>query len=116
MENQQNQQPLKNATLILILGILSIITCCCYGIVGLILGITTLFLAHSATKTYKENPELYKGIQNVKIGKTLGIIGLVLSILYLVFVVFIIMVFGIETLQDQQLMQEKMQEFIIQNQ
>jgi hypothetical protein len=116
MENHQNQETLKNATLILILGILSIVTCCCYGIVGLILGITTLFLAYSATKTYNENPELYKGFQNVKIGKILAIIGLVLSVLYLLFVIFIILTFGMDTLQDQQLMQEKMQEFIIQNQ
>lgn len=29
------QQKLPNATIILVLGILSIVTCCCYGIVGL---------------------------------------------------------------------------------
>ena len=34
MENQK----LPNATAVLILGILSIITCCCYGIFSVILG------------------------------------------------------------------------------
>lgn len=84
------QKALPNSTLILILGILSIVTCCCYGIPGLILGGITLFLASKATKLYNENPEMYTGYSNVKTGKILGIIGIVfgiLSFLYLLFVV-----------------------------
>jgi len=67
MEKQQ----LPNATLILIFGILSIITCCCYGVIGLILGIVALVLANKATAVYAANPELYTGFQNVKTGKIL---------------------------------------------
>jgi len=52
MEKQQ----LPNATLILIFGILSIITCCCYGVIGLILGIVALVLANKATAVYAANP------------------------------------------------------------
>ena len=33
------QQKLPNATLILVFGIISIVTCCCYGIIGLIFGV-----------------------------------------------------------------------------
>lgn len=108
----QTQEPLQNSTLILVLGILSIVTCCCYGVVGLILGIVTIVLAQKATKTYAENPDMYTGFQNVKIGKILAIIGLVLSILYLLATVWIIMTFGWETMQDQELMQEKIQEMM----
>ena len=106
------QQKLPNATLILVFGILSIITCCCYGIVGLILGIVAVILAGKATKLYAESPELYTGYQNVKIGKILAIIGIILSALYLLFVIWLISAFGWETLQDQELMQEKMREMM----
>lgn len=108
MEKQQ----LPNSTLILVLGILSIVTCCCYGILGLILGIVTVVLAKKATAIYAENPELYNGFQNVKTGKILAIIGIVLSALYLLFSIWAVSVFGWETLQDQELMQEKMQEMM----
>ncbi|PKQ44126.1 CCC motif membrane protein [Confluentibacter flavum] len=106
------QQKLPNATLILVFGILSIITCCCYGIVGLILGIVAVILASKATKLYAESPELYTGYQNVKIGKILAIIGIILSSLYLLFVIWLISEFGWETLQDQELLQEKMKEMM----
>jgi hypothetical protein len=106
------QQKLPNATLILVFGILSIVTCCCYGIVGLILGIVTIVLAKKATQVYTENPEQYSGFQNVKTGKILAIIGIVLSVLYILFCVWAISAFGWETLQDQELLQEKMQEMM----
>lgn len=106
------QQKLPNATLILVFGILSIVTCCCYGLIGLILGIVALVLANKATKVYAENPEAYTGFQNVKTGKILAIIGIVLSALYLLFVLWAVSTFGWETLQDQELMQEKLQEMM----
>ncbi|MAZ72572.1 MAG: hypothetical protein CMC70_05445 [Flavobacteriaceae bacterium] len=87
------QQKLPNATLILVLGILSIPFCCCFtGVGGLVFGIITIVLAKKATAVYQENPELYTGYQNVKTGKLLAIIGIVLSALtlitYLVFLFF----------------------------
>ena len=106
------QQKLPNATLILVLGILSIVTCCCYGIVGLILGIVTIVLAKKATALYAENPEGYTGLQNVKTGRILAIIGIVLSLIYVIFTVVMISTFGWETMQDQELMQEKIQEMM----
>ncbi len=106
------QQKLPNATLILVFGILSIVTCCCYGIIGLILGVIALVLANKATKLYAENPEAYTGFSNVKTGKILAIIGIVLSALYLIFVIWAITAFGWEAMQDQELMQEKMREMM----
>ena len=81
------QKTLPNSTLILILGILSILFCCCYGIPALFSGGVTLFLASKATKLYNENPEMYTGYSNVKTGKMLAIAGIVFAVLYLIFLI-----------------------------
>ncbi len=85
---------LPNATLVLILGIASILTCCCYGIVGLTLGIIALIFAKKDVKLYKENSELYLDYSNLKIGKVLAIIGIVLSSIYLLFTVYLYVFLG----------------------
>ena len=82
------KQKLPNATAVLILGILSILTCCCWGIIGLALGIITLVLAKKDTALYLENPELYEGYSNINTGKILAIIGIVLSSIYLIFTIY----------------------------
>ena len=41
------QQQLPNATAVLVLGIISIVGCFCYGIIGLILGIIALVYIYS---------------------------------------------------------------------
>ena len=98
-----NKQELPNATLILILGILSILGCCCYGVVGVIFGIITLILAKKAIEIYNENPEMYLGYQNVKIGRILAIIGLVLSGLFLLICIGMLIFFGgLEGLEEFQ--------------
>lgn len=104
------QQKLPNATLILVFGILSIVTCCCYGVLGLIFGIIAMVMAGKATNLYKQNPELYTDYGNVKTGKILAIIGIILSSIYLIFSIWAISAFGLEALQDQELMQEKIEE------
>lgn len=105
------QQKLPNSTLILVFGILSILGCCFYG-AGMILAIVALVLAEKANKLYAENPDGYTGIQNVKTGKILAIIGLILSAIYILLIIWAISTFGWETMQDQELMQEKMQEMM----
>ncbi|GGG49124.1 hypothetical protein GCM10011414_18670 [Croceivirga lutea] len=106
------QQKLPNSTLILVFGILSIVTCCCYGIIGLILGIVALVLSKGATRIYQENPELYTGYSNVKTGKVLAIIGIILSVLYLLLSIWAISVFGLETMQDPDALREAMEEYL----
>lgn len=88
------RQELPNATLILVFGILSIVGCCCYGVVGVIFGIITLVMANKAMEIYNANPEMYMGYQNVKIGRTLAIIGLVLSALFLLACISMLIFFG----------------------
>ncbi len=108
MEKQQ----IPNGTLALVMGILSIIGCCCYGLPGLVFGIVAVILAGKATKIYKEAPEDYTGFGNVQAGKIMGIIGIVLSLLMVIYMIWIISYFGWETLQDQEELQRRLQEMM----
>lgn len=105
-----NQQKLPNATASLILGILSIVGCFCYGLPGVILGAIGLILANKDEKLYKQNPSLYSDYGNLKAGKIMSIIGLVLGLLSLAIMVFYIAYFGWEVLSNPELMQEKLKE------
>jgi len=112
MENQQqpqqsflsNQVPLPNATAVLVLGIISIVGCFCYGLVGLICGIIALVLSNKDLKLYNADPSQYTpgSLGNLKGGRTCAIIGLCLSILYFLFVVFLIISVGFAALSDPQ--------------
>ncbi|MBI2279909.1 MAG: hypothetical protein HYU68_04370 [Bacteroidetes bacterium] len=98
MENQQinSQQVLPNATGVLVLGILSIVFCFCYGVIGIVLGIIAIVLANKANKLYLENPTNYSesSYKNMKAGKVCAIIGLCLSSLYLIVVIIYISIVG----------------------
>ena len=104
------KQTLPNATLILVMGILSIVGCCFYGIPGLICGIVAIVLGTKATKLYQSAPEDYLGYGNVKAGKIMGIIGVFLSLIYLLFFLWALNYFGWEVLSNPELMQERLQE------
>ena len=95
--NQQfGQQQLPNATAVLVLGIISIVGCFCYGIVGLILGIIAVVLAGKANTLYNANPTMYTeaSYKNLKAGKVCGIIGLCLSAVYFLFVIVMLAIYG----------------------
>ncbi len=104
------KQKLPNSTTALVLGIVSIVTCCCYGIIGLPLGIIAVVLANKAKKLYLEAPENYDGYSNAKTGKILGIIGIILNLIYLIYIVTIIATIGWAALQDPQLLQQRLLE------
>ncbi len=93
---QFGQQQLPNATAVLVLGIISIVGCFCYGIVGLVLGIIAVVLAGKATKLYQANPSAYteSSFKNMKAGKVCGIIGLCLSAAYFIFLIIYIVAIG----------------------
>ena len=92
---------LPNATAVLILGIISIVTCFCYGIVGIICGIIAMVLAGKDKALYNADPERYtvSSYNNVKAGRTCALIGLILSALYVLFIVVIIATVGLEALR-----------------
>lgn len=100
METERQQLP--NSTLILVFGILSIVGCCCYGIVGLIFGIAALVMSKKATDIYNANPNMYIGFQNVKTGRILAIIGIILSALVLISQIVFLIIFGVEGIEEMQ--------------
>jgi len=104
------KQKLPNSNAVLILGILSILTCCCWGIVGMILGIMALVLAKKDMALYAQNPELYEGYSNINTGRILAIIGIALSAVYFVFQIYLWVAIGPEGIEDfQKNLMEKMQ-------
>jgi hypothetical protein len=112
MENTNNPQPnfsnpnngngflpqkkLPNAVAVLVLGIISIPTCFCYGIVGLACGIIALVLANKDLALYKANPQEFEvsSFNNLKAGRVCAIIGLSLSALYLIYVIVVLAFLG----------------------
>ncbi len=101
-------QNLPNATIALILGILSIPGCCCYGILGLILGIIAWVLGNNEIKRFYLSPEMYTpgSLKNAKAGKICGIIGTVLGALYLIIIIGLIAVVGWESVKDPDFMRQ----------
>jgi len=99
MENssQMNSQiALPNSTAVLVLGILSIVCCVCYGVVGLVLGIIAISLSKKAKLAYSSDPQKYtnSSFSNMKAGRTCAIIGTCLSAAYMLFFVIYFAIFG----------------------
>ncbi|GHU75390.1 hypothetical protein FACS189413_19880 [Bacteroidia bacterium] len=113
---ERPQVALPNATVILVLGIVSIVTCCCYGIVGVVCSIIALILAGKAKDLYEASPEQFTAgsYKNVKAGKICAVTGLIFSILCIIYFIGIIVLIGWEALQNPELMQERIQDLFIQ--
>lgn len=108
MENNENQSvnqnsnnpviqtTLPNSTGVLVMGIISIALCWCYGIVGITLGIISLVMASKAKRLYKAEPEKYTigSYKNLQAGYICAIVGLSLSALYLVFIIIYFIIIG----------------------
>lgn len=89
---QTLKQKLPADPLALILGILSIPLCCCYGVPGVILGVIGMVTANKSQKLFDDNPAMYdaKSLSNVKTGRILSIVGIVLGLIYLAIVIFML--------------------------
>jgi len=84
---------LPNATAVLVLGILSIVTCWLYGIIGAILGIIALVLHKKDKALYNANKAKYAlSFKNSKAGFICAIIGLSLSALFLIYIIVVVVV------------------------
>ncbi|MDY6801005.1 MAG: CCC motif membrane protein [Bacteroidota bacterium] len=90
------QQTLPNSTAILVLGILSIAICWCYGLFGITMGIIALVLSNKAKALYASNPDQYTigSYKNMNAGRVCAIIGTVLSSLYLVVIIIYFLIVG----------------------
>ena len=95
------QMTLSNATAVLVLGIVSIPTCCCYGL-GIVCGIIALVLSKKDSALYLAAPQSYTvaSYNNLKAGKICAIIGIVLSGIYIVMMIAIIALKGTGALND----------------
>jgi len=80
--NYRRQESLPNATLILVLGILSILVCQPLGIAALIMG-------NSSLDAYQRDPERYTdgSLSSVKAGRVCGIIGICLIALVIILMI-----------------------------
>ena len=107
----QPQQQVPNSTAVLVLGIISIIGCFCYGVIGVICAIIAIVLAGNGKKLYDENKALYTegSYNNLKAGKICAIIGLVLSIIYILIIIFAFAFIGIEGLRHPESIFRNMQ-------
>lgn len=92
-QHPQVQQPLPNATLILVLGILSIVICFITGIIALV-------MAKKETELYNNNPGVYSeaSYSSVKAGRICSIIGLILwgigILVYVAIIAFVVTAAG----------------------
>jgi hypothetical protein len=85
-----------NSTETLVLGILSIVFCWCYGLVSVILAVVALVLAAEGEKQYRLNPSVYSesSYKNLKTGRTCAIVGLCLAAVSIILVIIYAIVFG----------------------
>lgn len=106
------KQKLPNATVSLILGILSFIGCCCTsGFGGVILSGIALFLVNKDKKKYIENPELYDNYSQLNTARIIAIIGLVLSLLIVCVFIYLQVTGQYDDMQNEYMrMIEEMQE------
>jgi uncharacterized membrane protein len=88
--NNQVQQPLPNATAVLVLGIISIALCWLFlGIPSVACGIIAIVLGNKGMAQYKANSGAFTNtsFNNLKAGRVCGIIGLCLSAIVLLLVI-----------------------------
>ncbi len=93
------QQKLPNAVLALVLSIISLPLCLCYGF-GVVLAIVAVVLAAMALKKYKADPEAYTGKGQAQAGLIIGIASIVINLVYLGIVIWVISLVGFENLQN----------------
>lgn len=80
---------LPNANATLVLGILSIVGCGFYGIIGLICGIIALALHRGDKKLYTSDPtRFHESYKNAKAGNVCAIIGTSMSAAVILIIVF----------------------------
>lgn len=101
-QNFLSQESLPNATAVLVLGIISIVACCLYGLPGLICGIIALVLAKKDTALYNENPGRFttNSFSNLKAGKVCAIIGVSLASIFLIYIIVVIAFVGFHGLSN----------------
>jgi len=93
-------QAVPNSVGALVLGILSIVFCWCYGLLAVILGIIAIVLASQGEKAYIANPQAYtvSSYNNLKAGRVCAIIGLSLGGIVIIIFVIAVIINGVAAL------------------
>ena len=82
---------LPNGVATLVLGIISIVGCLFYGIIGLICGIIAIALHQKDRRLYKESPDYYAAsYKTANAGYICAIIGTSLSALFILVIILIV--------------------------
>jgi len=92
----QQKPPLPNSVAVLVLGIVSIALCWCWGIISIATGIVGIILSMKAVELNKQSPGVYSesSYKNVNAGKICSIIGISLGALYLIFSIIYVIIVG----------------------
>jgi uncharacterized membrane protein len=102
-----DKEKLPDSQTALILGILSIVmSCCCWGIIGVFIGFIGLSKANKAIALHDQYPDQYDGINNANTGRITSIIGIVVGILLMMWLIYLL------TSGDYELMMEQYQDLI----
>jgi hypothetical protein len=59
----------------------------------------------------RSNDIEYTNYQTVNIGRVLAIIGIVLGVLFILLIIWVISIVGMDAIQDEDLMRERIQEY-----
>ncbi|MBK9450073.1 MAG: hypothetical protein IPN95_11835 [Bacteroidetes bacterium] len=88
--------PIPNSTAVLVLGIVSIVGCFCYGVLGIICAVIALVLYGKANSEYVNNPSNYSAgsYKNLNAGRICAFVGLGLSIAYIIFLIVYVAIMG----------------------
>lgn len=94
--NGEEKDALPNSTAVLVLGILSIVLCMAYGILGMILGGIGYYLSNKDKELLQLQPNAYtaQSISNMNAGRVCSLIGLIMGGLFFVFIVIVIFIIG----------------------
>lgn len=95
------KQKLPNEQVVMILGILSYIGCCCTnGILGVVLSGIGIYLANKDEKLLAENPESYLP-GSLKTWKIINLVSLIISAIFVIYLVYLIATGKYDEMQEQ---------------
>lgn len=84
------KQKLPNEQVVMILGLLSYIGCCCTnGILGVVLSGIGIYLANKDEKLLAENPDSYLP-GSLKTWKIINLVSLIISALFVIYLIYLL--------------------------
>lgn len=87
---------LPNSNVVLVLGVLSILSCFLIGLPGIVLGFIGMKLYKKPHELYKIAPELYRkeSYKDLRVGYIMSVVGLAMSSFFVLFLLAYLVIFG----------------------